>query len=94
MILTTHSPYLLAKANNLLMAGAFGFRKREARQKAIEAVVPRNEWLLRGEVACYGLAEGNAINLLTESGQISTDYIDEVSQEIVAQHEKLLDVIF
>jgi hypothetical protein len=94
MILTTHSPYLLAKANNLLIAGAYGFRKRQVRQKAIEAVVPRSEWLLPGEVACYGLAEGTAVDLLTKSGQISTDYIDEVSQEIVLQHEKLLDIVF
>lgn len=92
-VLTTHSPYLLAKANNLLLAGKFGFRKREARQKAVGKVVPKSQWLLPNEVSCYGLSEGRAISLIGEDGLISTDYIDAVSQDIVDEFQSLYDVI-
>jgi hypothetical protein len=94
MVLTTHSPYLLAKANNLLLAGKYGFRKREARQRAIDNIISKAQWLLPGDVACYGLAEGRAMTLIGDDGLISTDYIDQVSQDIVTEHEKLLDVVY
>ena len=92
MVLTTHSPYLLAKANNLLLAGRMGFRKRLVRQKKVDDVIPKSRWLLPNEVSCYGLTEGTAVNLIGKDGLISTDYIDEVSQIIVDEHEKLYDV--
>jgi hypothetical protein len=91
MVLTTHSPYLLAKANNLLLAGRLGFRKRLARQKQIEEVVPKSRWLLPNDVTCYGLMNGSALNLIGPDGLISTDYIDEVSQHIVDEFQNLCD---
>lgn len=94
MVITTHSPYLLAKANNLLLAGRLGFRKRQPRQKQIEAIVPKTRWLLPNEVACYGLEGGKAHSLIGEDGLISTDYIDGVSQEIVDEFQELYDVTF
>ena len=91
MVLTTHSPYILAKANNLLLAGKLGFRKRIDRQSRIDKIVPKSRWLLESNVSCYGLQDGLAIDLIGEDGLISTDYIDEVSQVVIDEFEKLLE---
>jgi predicted ATPase len=93
MVLTTHSPYLLAKANNLLLAGKLGYRKRLEKQKKVDAVIPRSRWLLPSEVSCYGLVDGNSVNLIGDDSLISTDYIDAVSQDIVDEHQQLYDAI-
>ena len=91
MVLTTHSPYILAKANNLLLAGRLGYRKRIIRQKRIENFVPKSRWLLPSDVACYGLSNGTAIDIVGKDGLISSEYIDEVSQIIIDEHQALYD---
>jgi hypothetical protein len=93
MVLTTHSPYLLAKANNLLLAGQIGFRKRLERQKRVEQIIPKSRWLFSTDVTCYGLKDGKCFDLIGSDGLISTDYIDEVSQEIVDELQNLYDAV-
>lgn len=92
MVITTHSPYLLAKANNLLFAGQAGFRRRKEKQAKLEKIISKSRWLLPNEVSCYALENGKAIDLIGSDGLISTDYIDEVSQDIVEEFEKLVDL--
>jgi hypothetical protein len=92
MVVTTHSPYLLAKANNLLFAGQAGYRRRKEKQARIEKIVPKSRWLIPNEVSCYALENGRAIDLIGHDGLISTDYIDEVSQDIVEEFERLVDL--
>lgn len=92
MVLTTHSPYLLAKVNNLLLAGKMGFRKRKARQQKVQEVVPKSRWLLEREVACYGIVNGSVENLIGYDGLVSTDYIDEVSQHVLDEFSALVEL--
>lgn len=94
IVVTTHSPYILAKANNLMKAGNIGFRKRAPRQKAVSDVVPKELWLVDDDVAAYAIRAGNAESIVSEEKQISANYIDKISEKILDEYELLLDVVY
>lgn len=90
--LTSHSPYILAKANNLIKAGRLGFRKRSERQEAVNNVVERRFWILPDEMSAYHVGFGSSRNIIDDAGLISAEYIDEISEEILKEFEELLDI--
>ncbi len=93
MVLTSHSPYILSKVNNLLFAAKMGFRKRKDRQLQVAKIVPKNRWLPVDSVSCYGLESGCVINLIGADGLISTDYIDNVSQDVIDEFASLAEMM-
>ena len=59
IVMTTHSPYLLAVLKNLLTAGQLSGKKPEAATE-IEALTPKLCWLNPDEVEVYHLKEGRS----------------------------------
>jgi len=92
LILTTHSPYILAKINNFLKAGSVGRNKRRA--DAVANIIARDCWLTQARVNAYAMNDGILTNLMDEDGLIDAHYIDSVSDEVGRTFSQLLDIEF
>lgn len=91
MVITTHSPYILTSFNNLLQAGHL--LENGANKKKLFKIVPEFEVLKPGELNAYAFEDGGVTSLIDkETGLISADMLDQVSEEIAVQFEELLDL--
>lgn len=92
LVLTTHSPYVLGKINNLLKADAMTRDGGEVLRKEVEAIIPRKAWLPTKDVRAYAIREGELVSLIDDTGLVDGDYLDGVSSELGAEFDSLLDV--
>lgn len=92
LILTTHSPYILAKINNYLKAGQIAKVRKLAAN--VNSIVPKDCWLTPARVKAYAIHEGELIDILDDDGMIDASYIDSVSDEVSLTFGKLLDIEF
>lgn len=90
-IITTHSPYILTSINNLLNAGLL--KEQGINEKNLYRVVPKSEIIMPKEVNAFAMKDGRTLNLIdSETGLISADLLDQVSEEISLQFDELLDL--
>lgn len=88
-VITTHSPYILTSFNNLLHAGYLS--QHDVDLKKLERVVTKSELILPGEVSAIAMQNGKALNLVDKkSGLISADILDQVSEDITREFDRLL----
>lgn len=92
MILTTHSPYVLVKINNLIKAGQLGRSQSGLRRERVQAVIPRSAWLGSRFVNAYAIKDGVVEKIMDEDGMINADYLDNVSGEIASEFLRLLEI--
>jgi hypothetical protein len=97
LFLTTHSPYVLSKLNNLLKAGqivdASGASDKGHKVVArVEQIMHGRNWIKSNDVTAYAIENRNTVDLKDETGLISTDYIDRISDEMALQYNLLLGV--
>ncbi len=92
LLLTTHSPYILSKLNNYLKAGQLGRIKRNASEVA--KIVGRDCWLTPNRLRAYAIHDGQLVDLIDADGLIDGGYIDQVSQDVAMEFERLLDIQF
>ncbi|MFP4501222.1 MAG: AAA family ATPase [Candidatus Hydrogenedentota bacterium] len=92
-IVTTHSPYILTAANNLMQAGHLIKRLPQKDHGSVHAVVPEDQILVPDAVRAYALEAGTA-NLICceDTGLISADVIDDVSNDLSIQFGELLEM--
>lgn len=91
LIITTHSPYILTAFNNLLQAGHL--LENGADKKKLFKIVPEFEVLKCGELNAYAFQDGGVVSLIDEeTGLISADLLDQVSEEIAVQFDELLEL--
>jgi len=90
LILTTHSPYIMAKLNVFSKAGQLA--KRKKRNQDINDIVPRECWLGDGQLSASAIEGGELRNLLDEDGLIDGAYLDDVSEDISRQFSRLLRI--
>ncbi|MDQ2768906.1 MAG: ATP-binding protein, partial [Bacteroidota bacterium] len=66
LVITTHSPYLLASFNNLIYAHQLAetLRDQPAKLKALYKVVPKNQQLALADVRVYGFENGKVKPLI------------------------------
>ena len=91
LVLTTHSPYVLANVNNLLKAGAIA-KCSKAAQSAIERVVPKDSWLDPAMLRAYAIKDGETATIVDEDGLINGEYLDDVSGNIAREFSQLLEI--
>lgn len=92
-IITTHSPYILTALNNLLQAGDLADKLAGADIKKLDAIVPPSQRLKPEDVSVYSLSNGTGESICCEAtGLISTNIIDEVSNDLSIQFGQLLDL--
>lgn len=97
LLITTHSPYVLSKFNNLIKAGQLGSLHRRNKANDIRdlaKIVPDTSWLLPGTVSAYAIIDGKTAEIMDESGLIAADYLDDVSGDIAHEFQQLLQYEF
>lgn len=91
MFLTTHSPYVLSKLNNLILAGNIAAKDRSAANK-VRRVVRPSAWLSGYSVSAYAIQDRVVSSIIGADGLISAEYLDGVSGCIMDQFSDLLDI--
>ncbi len=90
-LITTHSPYILTAFNNLIQAGLM--IEEGIDKKKIHKIVPEFEVLKSGTVSAFLMKNGRVKNIMDkESGLIAADLIDEASENISLEFDKLMDL--
>jgi len=89
LVITTHSPYVLSKLNNLLFAGNLIKRMPELTD-SVKKIVPESAILQPDFVRSYAIQEGYTKNLIDEDGLIDGEYLDSISGHIAEQFNSLL----
>jgi hypothetical protein len=93
LVLTTHSPYVLSKLNNLIKAGEVASKISPSKRKELEKIVSQNSWLRSGQLSAYAIHERELIPIIDpESGMIDAGYIDYVSEDNGLEFERILDL--
>jgi hypothetical protein len=91
LFITTHSPYILASVNNLLQAGKLYINAPRKTAGRLKKIIPPSHTLRPGEVGFYNLQDGRATSILDpETGLVDASLIDQVSNDIAIQFDKLL----
>jgi predicted ATPase len=89
LILTTHSPFVLASINNLLLA----FDKGKTKPKEVNKIIKKESWLDPKNFIAYELKNGKAKKIMNDKlGQINENMIDMVSDSFSDEFDKLLDL--
>lgn len=89
LILTTHSPFILASINNLLLA----FDKGQSKAKEVIKIIKKETWLNPKNFIAYELKNGKAKLIMDDKlGQIKENMIDNVSDSFSNEFDKLLDL--
>jgi len=92
-IITTHSPYILTAFNNLMQAGSICSKISNDRKEKLYDIVPAEQILESSIVRAYSLSNGTADNICCEdTGLITTNIIDDVSNALATQFGDLLDI--
>ncbi len=87
LILTTHSPFVLASLNNLLLA----FEKGQSKPKESNKIIKKESWLNPKNFIAYQLKNGKAYKIMDDNlGQIKENMIDTISDEFSNEFDKLL----
>lgn len=89
LILTTHSPFILASINNLLLA----YDKGQIKPKEVNKIIKKESWLNPKNFIAYELKNGKAKLIMDDKlGQIKENMIDLISDEFSIEFDKLLDL--
>lgn len=92
LVLTTHSPYVLTKANNLLKAGSISRRLGETKRKELETIISRRAWIFANKVRAYAIKDGKLFSIMDADGLINADYLDSVSGDMGDEFSRLLQL--
>lgn len=94
ILLTTHSPYVLSKINNLIFAGQLGSSITTTPNvaAATKEIIPPEYWLTPPIVAAYALQDGIARSIIDDDNLIDGEYLDQVSNDIAKEFNRLLEV--
>lgn len=90
--ITTHSPYILSSFNNLIYANEIKNKLNEDNQVKLYNIISNDKLLDGNSINSYSIDKGsNALLTCEDSKLISTNIIDEVSNILASQMEKLLE---
>ena len=92
MVITTHSPHILAKLNNLLKAGMLANSLPEKEHGRVESIIDKGAWLQNNQLAAYAIIDKKAKSLIDADGLIVAEYLDAVSAGIADEFISLLEI--
>ena len=90
VVLTTHSPYVLAKFNNLIKAGSVGSRRGRATK--VSEIIRKDAWLKAGSVGAYSIDKGRVSSIIDADGLIDAEFLDGVSGSISEEYMNLVEI--
>jgi energy-coupling factor transporter ATP-binding protein EcfA2 len=89
-VITTHSPYILSAFNNLIEAGQVAKEKPELKDE-VAKIIQEKYWIKEGDFKAYAIEEnGKLESILNESGFVEGNYLDQVSEVIGNEFDKLV----
>jgi len=89
LIITTHSPYILAAFNNFLLAHKLG---DEVKLK-VSKVIPQQSWVDPEHFSAYYIDEKGIVSIFNkESGLIAENHLDQTSEIIMEDFNDLMDL--
>jgi len=89
-VITTHSPYILSAFNNLIEADQVAGAKPELKGE-VAKLIPEHYWVKSSDLKAYCIRDGNLESIMDEeTGLISANYLDQVSETIGAEFDELL----
>jgi hypothetical protein len=88
-VITTHSPYILSSFNNLIEAGQAARNNPRLREE-VAKIIPEQYWIKEGDFKAYAIEDGKLKSILNESGFVEANYLDQVSEVIGDEFDKLL----
>jgi energy-coupling factor transporter ATP-binding protein EcfA2 len=89
MVITTHSPYILASINNLLLA----FQKGKEKPKEVNKIINKSSWINPEKFNAYELRNGKSYKIMNHRlGQLKSNMIDQVSDEFADEFDKILSL--
>jgi len=88
LVVTTHSPYVLAAFNNLIFAHDVGSKKSDE----ISGIIPKHYWLDSDKVSAYFVENGKVEDILeTDLNQIAVERIDNASRIVNQRYDQILE---
>lgn len=94
LVITTHSPYVLAKLNNSLKAFSLSTKVDDKQKGIISKILPKDSWLDPKNIRAYAMIERDLYKILDDDGLIDAAYLDAVSGEIAEQFSQLMEIEF
>ena len=91
LLLTTHSPYVLPKLNNLMLGGNLP-KSSPTNLKVVSNILPVDSLLRSSIVAAYAIQDGVLGNIVNDDGLIEAEYLDGISGKIAEEFDRLLNV--
>lgn len=89
-VITTHSPYILTAFNNLIEAGQVAAAKPDLKSE-VAKLIPERYWIGPGDFKAYAIEDGVLKSIVAEdTGLVSANYLDQVSETIGAEFDELL----
>ena len=92
MIITTHSPYILSKVNNLLKAGTVASSLPVKEHAKVNAIIDQRAWLNNNQLAAYAIIDRKLTPIIDADGLIDAEYLDEISGDIADEFFSLLEI--
>ena len=88
-LIPTHSPYFLSAINDLLIA----YKRGQINEVETNKIINKETWLNPDDLSVYELKKGKASSIFDKKlGLISDNIIDDVSDEMNDEFERLLDI--
>lgn len=92
-VLTTHSPYILAALNNLILASKLIAETHDSTGKQVRDIIGGDLAVSVEEVSAYTVQDGTLINIIDqETGLIGASVIDSVSDEFDRVFDRLVEL--
>lgn len=92
MLITTHSPYVLSKINNLIASGLVASEGGKTTHAKLSEILPRSSWLRPGSVSAYAIVGREVVPIIDEDGLVDGSYLDQFSSHISEEFYSILDV--
>lgn len=87
-VITTHSPYVLAMINSMILAGLL--IKRGVEEQAINKIIPLSCAIENEEIGVYAVDGGSCKSIKDrEIGMINQNYLDNASEYLAASFDQL-----
>ncbi len=92
LLMTTHSPYILAALNNLIFAFKTA-QKHPDKADEVAKIVPRESWLNPDDFAAYFVADGTVRAIINpKTGMIAENELDGVSEDFKIEFDELVEI--
>ena len=89
-VITTHSPYILSSFNNLIEATQVATARPELKDE-VAKLIPEQYWIKTSDFKAYCIHDGNLESIMdSETGLVSANYLDNVSEVIGVEFDELL----